>query len=285
MRQQMIGLFSVRGTLETGQNALSPKGPKPAVSTCEGEGRDAVRSKGQRVRTQALSRKVQRGANFHTHNLLWEGSMTKEIFAAVTKIGFVLLLLEGVAAEAAEIKILGSAGVRGPLEELGRQFEGSSGHKVTTSYEVTAILRRKIDDGEMFDVAILNPEGIDVLIRMGKIVADTRANFGRTGLAVATRKGTPKPDISSAEAFKRTMLNAKSVAYSKEGLSGLGFLAALARLGITEEMRPRLKAYDTDGSLPAVVSGEAELVVIAIGPILAVPAVELVGMLPAELQT
>jgi molybdate transport system substrate-binding protein len=211
--------------------------------------------------------------------------MTKEIFAAGAKIGFVLLLLQSVAAEAAEIKIFGSAGVRGPLDELSRQFEDASGHKVITDYEVTAVLRPKIDAGEMFDVAILNPEGIDDLIRMGKIAADTRANFGRTGLAVAARKGAPKPDVSSAEAFKRTMLNAKSVAHSKEGLSGVGFLAALARLGIAEEMRPRLKAYDTDGSLPAVVSGEAELVVIAIGPILAVPAVELVGMLPAELQT
>jgi molybdate transport system substrate-binding protein len=204
--------------------------------------------------------------------------MTKEIFAAVTKIGFVLLL-QGVAASAAEIKLFGSAGVKGPLDELVRQFEGASGHKVTTDYEVTAVLRRRIDAGGMFDVAILNPDGIDDLIRTGKIVADTRANFGRTGLAVAARKGTPKPDVSSAEAFKRTMLNAKSVAHSKEGLSGIGFLTALARLGISEEMRPRLKAYDTDGSLPAVVNGEAELVVIAIGPILAVPGVELVGML------
>jgi molybdate transport system substrate-binding protein len=210
--------------------------------------------------------------------------MKKQVLAAVAKIGFVLLL-QGVAASGAEIKILGSAGVRGPLDELSRQFEGASGHKVTTHYEVTAVLRRKIDAGEMFDVAILNPDGIDDLIKMGKIVPDTRANFGRTGLAVAVRKGTPKPDVSSAEAFKRTMLNAKSVAHSKEGLSGVGFLAALTRLGITDEIRPRLKAYDTDGSLPAVVNGEAELVVIAIGPILAVPAVELVGMLPTELQT
>jgi molybdate transport system substrate-binding protein len=186
---------------------------------------------------------------------------------------------------AAEIKVFGGVGVRGPLDELGRQFEAMSGHKLVTDYEVVAVLKRKIDSGGVFDVAVLNPQPIDELIKLGKVAADTRTNFGRTGLAVAIRRGALKPDVSSPEAFKRTMLNAKSVAHSKEGLSGAGFLAALARLGIAEEMRSKLRAYDTDGSLPAVARGEAELVVIAIGPILAVPEVELVGMLPAEVQT
>jgi molybdate transport system substrate-binding protein len=200
-------------------------------------------------------------------------------------ITFLVAQSNGNPCNAAEIKVLGSAGVRGPFNELGRQFEAASGHKLNTEYEVTAVLKRKIDAGEMFDVAILNPELIDELIRLGKIAADSRADVGRTGLAVAVRKGAPKPDVSSAEAFKRTMLNARSVAHSKEGLSGVGFLAALARLGIVEQMRPKLRAYDTDGSVPAVARGEAELVVIAIGSVLAAPAVELVGMLPAEVQT
>jgi molybdate transport system substrate-binding protein len=214
--------------------------------------------------------------------------MTKRLFAIIAAIAAAVTfatLSKASPCNAAEIKVFGGVGTRGPLNELGRQFEGVSGHKLVTDYEVVAVLKRKIDAGGVFDVAVLNPEPIDELIRNGKIVADTRANFGRTGLAVATRRDTPKPDVSSPEAFKRTMLNARSVAYSKEGLSGVGFLAALSRLGITEEMRPRLKAYDTDGSLPAVVSGEAELVVIAIGAILAVPGVELAGMLPAEIQT
>jgi molybdate transport system substrate-binding protein len=218
----------------------------------------------------------------------WRDNMIRKLFgivaATAAAITFATLSNASVCG-VAEIKVFASAGVRGPLDELTRQFQAVSGHRVATDYEVTAVLQRKIDAGGAFDVAVLNPQPIDELIKLGKIAADTRTNFGRTGLAVAVRRGAPKPDVGSSEAFKRSMLNAKSVAHSKEGLSGAGFLAALARLGIVEEMRPRLRAYDTDGSLPAVASGEAELVVIAIGPILAVPEVELVGMLPAELQT
>jgi molybdate transport system substrate-binding protein len=186
---------------------------------------------------------------------------------------------------AAELKLLASAGVRGPLAELTRMFEATSQHSAAASYEVTAVLKRRIDAGEEFDLTILNPEPIDDLIRTGVIAADTRTNLGRTGLAVAVRKGASKPDINTTESFKRTMLNARSVAHSKEGLSGVGFLRALMRLGIAEEMRPKLMAYDTDGSLPALARGEAELAVIAIGPILEARDVEPVGMLPAEIQT
>src|SRR5262249_58790387 len=137
------------------------------------------------------------------------------------------------------------------------ELDSGGTHKLITEFRVTAVLKRKIDAGKMFDVAILNPELIDELIRLGKIAADSRADVGRTGLAVAVRKGAPRPDVSSAEAFKRTMLNASSVAHSKEGLSGVGFLAALARLGIVEQMRPKLEAYDTDGSAPPAARGTA----------------------------
>jgi molybdate transport system substrate-binding protein len=123
------------------------------------------------------------------------------------------------------------------------------------------------------------------LIRSGKIAADGRANFGRVGMAVGARKGASKPDVSSPEAFRRTMLNARLVSYSKEGLSGVAFLSALARLGIVEAMQPRIKAYETGGSASAVANGEADLIVTALGPLVAEPGLEIVGMLPPELQT
>jgi molybdate transport system substrate-binding protein len=205
----------------------------------------------------------------------------------VTRLGAAVTMLCALTmfCHAAEIKVLASAGVRGPLSELARLFEATSHQKVAVDYEVTAVLKRRIDAGAAFDLTILNPEIIDDLIRIGVIAPDTRTNFGRTGLAVAIRRGAFKPDISTAELFKRTMLNARSVAHSKQGLSGVGFLAALTRIGIAAEMRPKLIAYDTDGSLPAVARGDAELAVIAIGPILEMTDVEPVGMLPAEVQT
>jgi len=215
--------------------------------------------------------------------------MTRRLFAAVAATAAVVTFLVAMAigglANAAEIKVLSSSGVRGVVSELGRQFEDATGHKLVVDFAVFAVLKPRIDAGETFDIAILSPALIDELIQLGKIAADTRATLGRAGVGVAVRKGAPKPDIGSVEAFKRAMLNAKSVAYVKEGGSGKIFLSALDRLGIAAEMKPKLKAYDEVGTVDAVVTGEVELAVIGFGPILAKPAAELVGGLPPEIQS
>ena len=212
--------------------------------------------------------------------------MTRKLFALAAAVATLLAtLIYGSVSNAAEIKVIGSAGVTGAVDELSRQFAAATGHKVMTDYEVVAVLKRRIDAGEVFDVAILSPEAIDDLILSGNIAADGRTNFGRAGLAVGARKGAPKPDVSSVEAFKRTMLNARLVSYSKEGLSGVHFLATLARLGIAEDMQPRIKAYETSEYTTAVAKGEAELIVTATGPLLAEPGIEIVGVLPPALQT
>jgi molybdate transport system substrate-binding protein len=184
-------------------------------------------------------------------------------------------------AGAADIKVLASNGTRGPLTELGRQFQDATGHKLVMDFDVVVPLKRRIDGGETFDVAILSPAAIDDLIKQGKAMAETRTSIGRTGLAVGTRKGAPKPDIGSAEAFKRAMLNAKSVAYSQEGGSGVSFLGVLDRLGIAADMKPKLKTYAVGGPVP---TAEAELVVSGAAPIMAMPDTELVAWLPAEIQ-
>jgi molybdate transport system substrate-binding protein len=125
---------------------------------------------------------------------------------------------------------------------------------------------------------------IDDLVKLRKVAADTRADLGRQGISLGVRAGMPKPDISSVEAFKRTMLNAMSVAYFREGTAGLHFLSVLDRLGITTDMTSKLKAYETTGVEHALANGEAEFVVANFGVIAALPAVEIVGGFPAELQ-
>jgi len=195
-----------------------------------------------------------------------------------------LILLQSFMVQAAEIKVIGSTGVASVVTELGRQFEAKTGHKVQTDFAVIAVSMRKIADGAPFDIAILGPAAIDELIAQGKVVGDTRIGFARTGLGVVARKGATKPDISSAEAFKRTMLEAKSVVHSKEGLSGVHFRAILDRLGIAADMKSKLKTYEGDGLAPAIASGEVELGVTGIGPILAIPSAEFVGPLPKEIQ-
>jgi molybdate transport system substrate-binding protein len=213
--------------------------------------------------------------------------MTRRLFAAVTVtaavVASLVALSKGGLANAAEIKVLSGTGVRGVVSELGQQFEGATGHKLVMDFAGFTVLKRRIDAGEAFDIAILSPALIDDLIQTGKVAADMRATLGRAGIGVAVRKGAPKPDISSVEAFKRAMLNAKSVAYSKEGGSGKVLLAALDRLGIAADMKPKLKAYGRPEE--AAVAGEAELGVTGIGPILAATGAELVGGLPPELQS
>ena len=201
-----------------------------------------------------------------------------------SKFGLILLLSQISIAEATEIKVIASRGVGGVVTELGRQFELKTGHRVQTDFEVIPVLRRKIEAGTAFDITILNRDAIDDLIQQGKIIRDTRTDFGRSGLGVATRKGGGTPDISSAEAFKHAMLEAKSVGHSKEGLSGVYFLAVLDQLGIAADMKPKLRAYEGADIRQAIATGEVELGVIDIGPILAIPSAEFIGPLPKELQ-
>jgi molybdate transport system substrate-binding protein len=205
--------------------------------------------------------------------------------ATTGKLAVILLLMQSVTAGAVDVKVIGSSGVASVVGELGRQFEAATGHKVQSDYAVVAVSKRKIDAGAPFDVAILSPAAIDELIEKGKIVGDTRSRFGRTGLGVAARKGSAKPDISTADAFKRVMLAASSVGHSKEGLSGVQFLAVLERLGIAGEMKGKLKTYEGTGLARGLAAGEVELGVTGTGPLLATPTVEFLGPLPREIQT
>jgi molybdate transport system substrate-binding protein len=197
---------------------------------------------------------------------------------------FVLTFVLGSYSHAAEIRLLSSPGVAGPVRELVRQFESATGHKVVLDIAVFAAQKRRIDAGEAFDVAILSPALMEDLIQSGKIIADTRVTLGRTGLGLAGQKGAPKPDISSTVAFKQAMLNAPSVAYSAEGGSGKPFLSALDRLGIAAEMKPKLRALSGSTTRP-VASGDVTFAVTGVGIILADSGVELVGTLTPEIQT
>jgi molybdate transport system substrate-binding protein len=199
-----------------------------------------------------------------------------------------ILALQGFAAGAAEIQVLSAGGVRPPLDELLAQFERASGHKVAVKYVGGPTVKREIDAGAAFDVAISNAAVIDELIKAGKLAAATRADVARAGVGVAVRAGAPKPDIASVEAFKRALLGAKSVAYSRDGTAGAHFRGVLERLGISKELEPKLKATvaadPVGGTLVLVAKGEAELGIAAIAAIF-VPGVELAGPLPSELQT
>ncbi len=211
--------------------------------------------------------------------------MTKMLFFTLTNLGAFLLFAAGVPSMAAEIKVLSGNGARAAIVELCARFERASGHKVHLEFHVNPEVKQKIESGEPFDATILNPPVLDDLIKQGKVLAETRAVIGRAGIGVGIREGALKPDISSVAAFKRTLLDAKSVAYPADGASGKYFVGLVDRLGIAAEMKPKLRPMPGDYNVEVVADGAAELVVVVASRISGVRGVALVGRIPEELQT
>lgn len=204
-------------------------------------------------------------------------------FTAAIKISSVILFAQGLTSEAAELKLKVADPLTAAIEELSPQFERDTGHKLIAKFTPGPVVKRDIDAGEAFDLAISITPVIDALIKEGKIVASTRADVAYSGIGVGVHRGAPKPDISSVEAFKRALLNAKSVAYAAQGASGTYFKTLIERLGIADEMKPKLKPMSPDEFGPALSSGEADMVIVTISIIMA-GAAELVGPVPTELQ-
>jgi molybdate transport system substrate-binding protein len=189
-------------------------------------------------------------------------------------------------AEAADITVLASNGVRASLEELAPHFEHMGGHKVTFAFGLAAALKRQIEAGEAFDLAVLTSAGIEDLIKQGKIDGASRTPIARSGVGLMVRSGAPKPDLRDADALKRALLSAKSLTWAKEGASGAYFATVLQKLGIAEELKPKLNlAADGPGAAGKVASGEAELGVLLLNEIMAHKGVDVAGPLPAALQS
>ena len=205
-------------------------------------------------------------------------------FFASAKIGFMILLVQCLAAEAAEVKVITGVGMSAVMGELGPQFERTTGHKLLTWYGNRGTMRQRIEAGEAFDLAIIG--SLDEFIKEGKITAGTRTGIARVGIGVSTRAGAPKPDISSVDAFKRALLNAKSVIYVPESVVGIHLARVFERLGIAEQMKAKTKPRQgTEGFAQAVADGEAELGFELTNEILFFSGVELVGPFPPELQS
>jgi molybdate transport system substrate-binding protein len=189
------------------------------------------------------------------------------------------------AALAADIKVLCSNGFQSVMLELQPQYERATGHKVAVRYGLAAVLGKEIENGESFDLAILAPPQIDGLIKLGKIAAATRTVLARSGIGVMVRDGAPKPDISTLDDFKHSLLAAKSIAFAPQGQSGIYLAGLFGRLGLAEALKPKMMPI-ASGPLTAetVAKGEAEIGITPIAELLAVKGVELVGPLPAEVQ-
>jgi molybdate transport system substrate-binding protein len=191
--------------------------------------------------------------------------------------------LPGSSAQTAELKLIAAVPMTGVVRTVAAQYERSSRQTVAMKFVSGPTVKRDIDAGERYDVAISITPVIDALIKEGKVIAETRVDVGYALVGVGVRVGAPKPDISTVETFKQTLLKAKSVAHSATGASGDHFKGILQKLGIVDQMQDKLRPMPADTIAQAVPSGQAEMIVVTASVIL-VPGAELVGPIPAELQ-
>jgi molybdate transport system substrate-binding protein len=201
--------------------------------------------------------------------------------------GILALALGGKAASAAEIKLLTAGAMRAVVVALLPEFEKQTGHKVEIDNATAGTLKKRIEGGEAFDVAIITPAVVDDLAGAGKIVAGSRIDLARVGMGVAVKEGAAVPDIATVDAFKRLLLDAKSVAYidpKAGGSSGIYFDKLLDRLGIGDQVRPKAKLKQGGYVAELVASGEAEVAIHQISEIVPVKGAVLVGPLPADVQ-
>src|ERR1700734_2746371 len=191
-------------------------------------------------------------------------------------------------AAASDFKIISGGAFKQVLNALAEQYQKESGNTLDLTYQTVGQHLKLIKSGaEQFDVAVLTPEAIDGLIKDGKGVAASRADLARTGIGVVVKAGAPLPDISSVEAFKRTLLHAKSVAYidpAAGGSSGIHVGKLLERLGIAAEVNAKAVLVHGGEVATHIVNGEAEIGIHQISEILAVKGAVLVGPLPAAIQ-
>jgi molybdate transport system substrate-binding protein len=188
----------------------------------------------------------------------------------------------------AELVVFSTIGVRSAAELLFAQFDKTSGHKLAVTWGTAPMLVKRIEDGDTADVVVLSRAGIDALQKQGKIAPGTDTTLASSGVGIAVKAGAPKPDISTPEALKRTLLAAKSIAYSEPsagGASGVYFAKLLERMGIAEQMKPKTK-YPPPGGFSAnlLMTGEAELAVQQKPELLHVAGAEVIGLLPGDLN-
>src|SRR5262249_41266130 len=208
-----------------------------------------------------------------------EPSMRSRAVASLVACMLFVCISHGTA-RSAELKIFASRAIWTVLAEIGPEFEKNSGHKLNVITGLSSEFVGRINAGETFDVIAASPAAVDGLIRNGKVTADSNTNLARSAYGVAVRAGAPKPDISSVEAFKRAVLNAKSITY----LPVPGVPQRIHRLGLKDAIASKVTIPNTDISSELVAKGEIELGIVAITQTFTTPGVELVGPLPPEIQ-
>jgi molybdate transport system substrate-binding protein len=201
---------------------------------------------------------------------------------------FALLLLTAAAASADDIRVMTSGGFAAAYLELAPAFEQATGHRPVT--DTTSIgtgasgIAARLARGEAIDVVIASRQDIDRLIASGQIRAGSRVDLARSSIGMAVRRGAPKPDISTVDALRRTLLEATSIAYSAS-VSGVYLSTELfQQLGIADRVLPKSRMIEGERVGAVVARGDAEIGFQQISELLPVPGIDLVGPLPQAVQ-
>lgn len=188
---------------------------------------------------------------------------------------------------AAELKVLTAGAFKQVLLALVPDFEQRTGHKVTVDNDTAGGLAKRIEGGEAFDVAVITPRAIDDLIAKGRVMPGSRIALATVGIGVVVKEGAARPNISTVDAFKASLLAAKTVAYidpASGGSSGIYLDKLFERLGIADQIRAKARLKRGGYVADLIASGEAELGIHQISEIVPVRGVTLVGPLPKEIQ-
>jgi molybdate transport system substrate-binding protein len=195
-------------------------------------------------------------------------------------------------AAGAEVRVLSAVGMRQVMLDLGPKFERATGHRLKVSFDSGGVILKRLERGETADLIMINRSGMERLSGAGRLVQGSVTDLATSVVGVAVRKGAPKPDISTPEAFKRAMLKAKTIACadpSLGGSSGVHIAKVFERLGISEAVKPKLVVVSTPEqaqTMPGhvVAEGKAEIALHQMQELMAVPGIEIVGPLPGDLQ-
>ena len=203
---------------------------------------------------------------------------------SVTAIALSSLNLQPVVAQEATLRVFTTRAIRTILDRVGPEFERTSKYRLETTTDIAAPMVRRVRSGEPFDVLVAAPDQIDALVKDGFIIPETRTHLARSGIGVAVRTGATIPDVKSVAAFKRTLLNARSIAYLKEGQSGVYLARLLEDLSIAGVVEPKVVRPDRDIVSQLVAQGDVEIGMVVVTQILTTPGVTLAGPLPDEIQ-
>ena len=202
---------------------------------------------------------------------------TKSIFAF-------FLFFNMISIQAAEIKVMASVAFKEPYLEMLPEFERTTGHKVITTWLPTVEIMERMKANEAVDLLAISSANIDQLIQAGKVVSGSRVDYVKSGIGVGIRKGTPRPDLSSGESFKKALLSSRAIAYST-GPSGVYIAKLFEKMGITDAIKDKLKVVQGVPAGEVVLRGDADIGLQQIPEILSVQGIEYVGPLPADIQS